>query len=81
MSGLQGLLICLHWTFFLWGLIKQRVYKSRPSSIDVLKSRIFNECREIETSGMLENNLQNFEERLELCISVEGHHFEQRALP
>lgn len=66
--------------FFLWGVLKSRVYKSRPSSIEELKQRIEAECRALEQSDALENVRRNFIERMDLCIDCEGHHIEQLAV-
>lgn len=62
--------------FFLWGYLKHRVYKDRPSSLEELQSKIRAECRAIESVALFDNVRENLIKRLKLCISVEGEHFE-----
>jgi hypothetical protein len=58
--------------FFLWGYLKARVYTNRPQRIQDLKRSI---CQEIAAlpKDMLENVMQNFEERLQMCVQ-QGRH-------
>lgn len=68
--------------FFFWGYAKQEVYKPpRPANIDSLIDRIHEVCRMVETKACLENVYNNFMDRLNLCLFVEGQHFEQMAVP
>lgn len=62
--------------YFLWGHLKNTVYKTKPANIQELKDRITAEIRRIEQSGMLQNVLQSFKDRMACCIEVNGQHFE-----
>lgn len=61
--------------YFLWGYLKERVYKTRPVNIDDLKQRISNEIDTI-TVEMLRNVRDEFSLRLAHCQAQEGRHFE-----
>ena len=61
--------------FFLWGYLKNIVYKDRPSTLAELRSRIEQACAELETS-MCKRTCRSVADRLKLCISAEGTHFE-----
>ena len=62
--------------FFLWGYIKNNVYKNNLKDLDDLKIKIIQEIRSIEKET-LKNVFSEFEKRLSFCISVEGNTFEQ----
>lgn len=62
--------------FFLWGYVKDNVYKILPTTRDDMKDRIrrsFNNIRE----EVLINVQQSFIRRLDSCIEQEGRQFEQ----
>lgn len=61
--------------FFLWGHLKNVVYKTRPDNIEELKTRITNECNNIsqETVSKVQ---REFIDRLGYCQAQEGLHFE-----
>ena len=61
--------------FFLWGHLKNRVYKNRPDNLEDLKGRIRHECRLI-TPQTIQNVLNEFSNRLGYCQMVQGHQFE-----
>ena len=61
--------------FFLWGHIKSIVYSTPPETLDVLRARIIDVCREV-TPQMLRNVRQRFEENLYHCMEVGGQQFE-----
>lgn len=61
--------------FFLWGHLKNMVYKNRPNHLEDLKERIRHECRLI-TPQMLQNVVNAFYYRLGYCQMVQGHQFE-----
>lgn len=61
--------------YFLWGHLKNVVYKTKPNDLDDLKERIAIECRRIEESGILTNVLNVFEQYLAYCQEVNGQHF------
>ena len=62
--------------FFLWGYIKNNVYKNNLKDLDDLKIKLIQEIRSIEKE-MLKNVFSEIEKRLSFCISVEGNTFEQ----
>ena len=57
--------------FFLWGYLKNIVYRSEPSTCDELRSRIEEACAEI-SKDMCKRVCQNVEKRLRLCLETEG---------
>jgi hypothetical protein len=57
--------------FFLWGHIKNEVYKRRPKILDDLKTFITEECGKI-TAQQLKNVMCAFEQRLKRCVESEG---------
>jgi len=64
------LLIC---NFFLWGYLKSRVYTNRSRTIEELKLSIRQETAALPQK-MLERAMQDFEERLRMCVRQEGRH-------
>lgn len=61
--------------FYLWGHLKDSVYKTKIESIEHLKQRITHEAQLITGEHML-NSLVNMEKRIQLCIHEEGGLFE-----
>lgn len=61
--------------FFLWGYLKDRVYKESPSNLDDLKATIQREIAAIDTST-LQNVIKGFETRLHAIVEKEGAHIE-----
>ena len=59
--------------FFLWGYLKERVYKDKSRTLDDLKEAITTEISRIPRD-MLERVSRSFTERLDTCIQAEGHH-------
>lgn len=57
--------------FFLWGTIKNKVYKSRPQTIEDLRVRIRNACAEI-TQEQLRKVQRHILRRYEKCIELHG---------
>lgn len=57
--------------FFLWGYLKDIVYRGRPSTCDELRSRIEQACGEI-TKEMCERACKNVEVRLRRCLEIKG---------
>lgn len=62
--------------FFFWGTIKNKVYVSRPQTVDGLRDRIVEACRGI-TREQLRRVVENNRRRIEKCISVNGGLIEQ----
>jgi hypothetical protein len=62
--------------FFLWGYLKDNVYKTSMKDLNELKARIANEIRMISKETLC-NVFSNILKRMHMCISVKGDHFEQ----
>lgn len=61
--------------FYLWSRLRNIVYETTPRDVPELCSRIAQACREIESEEL--DRVQNaLVTRLQLCIGVEGGHFE-----
>jgi hypothetical protein len=63
--------------FFLWGLLKSKVYKNTPRTIEQLKDAIRQEIEavNVDTLGIV---FQNLEKRIQVCLDVKGDHFQHR---
>lgn len=61
--------------FFLWGHLKSKIYATQPESLDDLRNRIINECRQI-TPQILSNVRERFQQNLFYCMEVNGAHFQ-----
>lgn len=61
--------------FFLWGYLKDRVYKTNPQTIEELKERITEEIRSIPID-VRHASIEAFEKRLQLVVASNGSHFE-----
>ena len=61
--------------FFLWGTIKEYVYRVPINTVEELNYRII-EAFAIITPEMLERSRQSFIRRAQLCIEMDGGHFE-----
>ncbi|XP_046687079.1 uncharacterized protein LOC124372712 [Homalodisca vitripennis] len=59
--------------FFLWGLLKSRVYTNKPRTLYELKETIRQEIANLSPE-MLGEMFDNFSTRLEECIAKNGHH-------
>lgn len=59
--------------FFLWGHLKERVFKSRPNTLPQLRERIIEEVNAIPRD-MCEHAVRNFRERLQQCVAANGRH-------
>jgi hypothetical protein len=62
--------------FFLWGAIKERVFRERPTTIDNMRERLIAAFPEFNDLNVAATVQANFKRRLRLCIEQEGHHFE-----
>ena len=62
--------------FFLWGHLKDRVYATRPQTLDDLKHNITQEIQAID-NRVLQRVASNMERRVELCLMQDGGHFQQ----
>jgi hypothetical protein len=63
--------------FFLWGLLKSKVYKNTPRTIEQLKDAIRQdpEAVNVDTLGIV---FQNLEKRVQVCLDVKGDYFQHR---
>lgn len=61
--------------FYLWGRIKDLVFKTRPITRDDIKERIREAVRSISVAE-IETSVNSTTERLKLCIANDGKHFE-----
>lgn len=61
--------------FYLWGKIKDLAYQSRPTTIEDMKQRIFEICRNISVSE-LRRVQREFNKRVRKCIEAQGGIFE-----
>ena len=62
--------------FFLWGFLKDRVYRNNPQTIGDLKENIHTEMQAIPVTTC-HQVMKNFIRRLELCRERNGGHLEQ----
>jgi hypothetical protein len=62
--------------YFLWGTLKNRVYRNSPHTTDELKDNIRTEIQNISEDALLHVNV-NFMKRCQECLQANGHHFEQ----
>jgi len=63
--------------FFLWGLLKGKVYKNTPRTIEQLKDAI---CQEIQAVNFdtLGKVFQNLERRIQVRLDVKEDQFQHR---
>ena len=63
--------------FFLWGLLKGKVYKNTPRTIEQLKDALRQEIQavNVDTLGKV---FQNLEKRIQVCLDVKGDQFQHR---
>lgn len=61
--------------FFLWGRVKDIVYREVSQDEDELKGRIAEAFQQI-TPEMLRNTQENFLRRIDMCVARNGGHFE-----
>lgn len=59
--------------FFLWGLIKDRVYAKKPHDLQALKDPIVTEIQDLPVESC-RKACQSVPGRLQLCKDVEGEH-------
>jgi len=62
---------------FLWGLLKGKVYKNTPRTIEQLKDAIRQEFQAVNVD-ILGKVFQNLEERIQVCLDVKGDQFQHR---
>lgn len=62
--------------FYFWGHIKAMVQKQAPTNVQDLKEAIRQAFGQVSRNN-LDSAFRSFEKRLDLCVSVNGSHFEQ----
>ena len=61
--------------YFLWGYVKENVFKRQPADIEILKEIVQEVVSSID-QDVLHAVMANFEKRINLCIDQQGGHFE-----
>lgn len=61
---------------FLWGCLKDKVYREKPTTMEELKTAITREINNIDRTT-LQNVVKGFESRLHAIVEQEGAHIEQ----
>jgi len=61
--------------FFLWGYVKDLVYKERPTTEENMRQRIIDAFAKI-TPAMLRDVERSFQTRIDRCLEKNGRHFE-----
>ena len=63
--------------FFLWGHLKDVVYRETPATIEDLKDCISNHIRQIDADkDLCARVIRNFQKRIHLCLERGGRHIE-----
>ena len=62
--------------FFLWGVIKERVYATKPQDLQALKDAIRTEIRSLPVK-VCQSACHSVSKRLQLCKDLDGKHIEQ----
>ncbi|CAF0839836.1 unnamed protein product [Rotaria sp. Silwood1] len=62
--------------YFLWGVIKDRVYATKPKDLQELEDAIITEMESLPEE-LCRRACQSVPERLQLCKDLEGKHIEQ----
>lgn len=63
--------------FAVWGIIKEKVYATRPNSIAHLRQLIEESFQELnDDADLIQRIIGHVPERVNLCIANRGHHFE-----
>ena len=60
---------------FLWGYVKSIVYKTKPASLQELRQRIIETCRNIPRE-IFQKVREEFEHCFYFCMEQNGSHFE-----
>ena len=61
--------------YFLWGYVKENVFKRQLADIEILKEIVQEVVSSID-QDVLRAVMANFEKRINLCIEQQGGHFE-----
>ena len=63
--------------FFIWGLLKGKVYKNTPRTIEQFKDAIRQDIQ-VVNADTLGKVFQNLEKRIQVCLDVKGDQFRHR---
>lgn len=64
--------------FFLWGTLKQEVYKTKSNNIDHLREKILNACNIIRNADVIKKvTKKEIRQRFNLCLDHNGGYIEQ----
>lgn len=61
--------------FFLWGYVKNEVFKTEPANLEDMKQRVRSSIDNIPRQMIL-STMNSMKERLRLCIAMDGKQFE-----
>src|SRR5437870_9621065 len=61
----------------IWGVLQERVYKTRIRDVNHLKERLIEEWASFYQK-IIDGSIRQKRKRLSACISVDGGHFEQK---
>jgi diadenosine tetraphosphate (Ap4A) HIT family hydrolase len=59
--------------FFLWGYLKEKVFKHHPQSLEDLQERIQQEINSVPPE-LTQRVMKNFQEHLQQCVANDGRH-------
>ncbi len=62
--------------FFLWGVLKERVYATKPQNLQTLQDAIITEMRSLPVK-ICQGACHSVSKRLQLCKDLNGEHIEQ----
>ena len=65
--------------FFLWGYLKQKVYRTAPANLADLQNRITREVQALRRTRMGRRAVQGMVRRARRCIELGGGQVEGRA--
>ena len=61
----------------IWGVLQERVYKTRIHDVNHLKERLIEEWSSFDQK-IIDGSIRQWRKSLRACISVDGGHFEQK---
>lgn len=61
--------------YYLWGRLKEIVYRTAPTTKDDMKDRIREACRRLSEEEV-RHAVDNVSQRVERCLEAGGRHFE-----
>ena len=59
----------------IWGILQERVYKTRIRDVDHLKERLVEEWVKFD-QGIIDGSIGQWRKRLRACVAADGGHFE-----